>query len=136
MGISCHSSHSQRLWHRPVVETSNAEAHADMYINDYDCIEANDGCQQTTCRILHTHGRHCCFDFDNCFGTARFLRVKLKASSNVFPIYRFPSRSLHPWASALLRPDGSKPAKPERIRKHCKDTHFFVNCIALFKKRA
>ena len=33
-----------------------------MYINDYDCIEANNGCLQITCRILHTHGRHCCFD--------------------------------------------------------------------------
>ena len=34
----CHSSHLQRLWHRLFVETSNAEAHADMYINGYDCI--------------------------------------------------------------------------------------------------
>ena len=33
-----------------------------MYINDCECIEANDGYQQITCRILHTHGRHCCFD--------------------------------------------------------------------------
>jgi len=58
--------------------------------------------------------------FDNCLGTARFLRVKHKASrtrvyalvlyKNAFPIYRFPSRSLHPWASAFLLPDGSKPA--------------------------
>ena len=73
--------------------------------------------------------------FDNCLGTARFLRVKLKASSNAFPIYRFPSRSLHPWASALLRPDGSKPAKPERFRKRCKDTKFLGICIAFYKKR-
>lgn len=28
---SCHSSHVLRLWHRLFVETSNAEAHADMY---------------------------------------------------------------------------------------------------------
>ena len=28
------------------VWTSNAEAHADMYINGYDCIEANNGCLQ------------------------------------------------------------------------------------------
>ena len=48
--------------------------------------------------------------FDNSFGTARFLQVKHKASSNAFPIYRFPSRSLHPWASAFLLLDGSKPA--------------------------
>jgi len=48
--------------------------------------------------------------FDNSFGTARFLQVKHKASSNAFPIYRFPSRSLYPWASAFLLPDGSKPA--------------------------
>ena len=47
VGISCYSSHSQRLWHRLFVETSNAEAHADMYINDYDCIEANNGCQHS-----------------------------------------------------------------------------------------
>ena len=43
----CHSSHVLRLWHRLFVETSNAEAHADMYINDYDCIEANNGCQHS-----------------------------------------------------------------------------------------
>ena len=36
--------------------------------------------------------------------------MSLKASSNAFPIYRFPSRSLHTWASAFLLPDGSKPA--------------------------
>ena len=48
--------------------------------------------------------------FDERLGTARFLKVKHKASSNAFPIYRFPSRSLHPWASAFLLPDGSKPA--------------------------
>ena len=62
VGISCHSSHVLRLWHRLFVETSNAEAHADMYINDYDCIEANDSCLQFICQILHIHGRHCCFD--------------------------------------------------------------------------
>ncbi len=83
--------------------------------------------------------------FDNSFGTARFLQVKLKASrtrvyalvlyKNAFPIYRFPSRSLHPWASALLRPNGSKPAKPERFRKRCKDTKFLGICIALSPKR-
>ena len=39
--------------------------------------------------------------FDERLGTARFLKVKHKASSNAFPIYRFPSRSLHPWALAL-----------------------------------
>ena len=60
--------------------------------------------------------------FDNSFGTARFLQVKHKASSNAFPIYRFPSRSLHPLASALFR-------------KHCKDTKFLGICIALSKKR-
>ena len=48
--------------------------------------------------------------FDNSFGTARFLPVKHKASSNAFPIYRFPFRSLQPWASAFLLPVGSKPA--------------------------
>ena len=35
---TCYSSHLQRLWHRLFVETSNAEAHADMYINVY-CIK-------------------------------------------------------------------------------------------------
>ena len=68
---------------------------------------------------------------DNQFETARFLCVKHKASrtrvyalvlyKNAFPIYRFPSRSLHPWASALFR-------------KHCKDTKFLGICIALSKK--
>jgi len=33
--------------------------------------------------------------FDKRLGTARFLRVKPKASSNAFPIYRFPSLT-HP----------------------------------------
>ena len=56
------------------------------------------------------------------FGTARFPSVRVKASSNAFPIYRFPSRSLHPWASALFR-------------KHCKDTKYLGICIALSKKR-
>lgn len=48
VGISCHSSHVLRLWHRLFVETSNAEAHADMYINGCDYIRANDGCLQVT----------------------------------------------------------------------------------------
>ena len=49
---------------------------------------------------------------DNQFETARFQHVKHKASrtrvyalvlyKNAFPIYRFPSLSLHPWASALF----------------------------------
>ena len=83
--------------------------------------------------------------FDNSLGTARFLQVKLKASrtrvyalvlyKNAFPIYRFPYHSLHPWASALLRPDGSKPTKPERFRKRCEDTKFLGICIALSPKR-
>ena len=82
---------------------------------------------------------------DNQFETARFLCVKHKASrtrvyalvlyKNAFPIYRFPSRSLHPWASALLHPDGSKPAKPERFRKRCKDTKFLGIYFALPQKR-
>ena len=58
----CYSSHVLRLWHRLFVETSNAEAHADMYINDLHCKGANNGCLQFICRILHIHGRHCCFD--------------------------------------------------------------------------
>ena len=42
--------------------------------------------------------------------TSAPVPMSLKASSNAFPIYRFPSRSLHTWASAFLLPDGSKPA--------------------------
>ena len=59
---TCYSSHVLRLWHRLFVETSNAEAHADMCINDVKCKGANNGCLQIVCRILHIHGRHCCFD--------------------------------------------------------------------------
>jgi len=33
--------------------------------------------------------------FDNSFGTARFLQVKHKASSNAFSIYRSPSFQSH-----------------------------------------
>ena len=40
--------------------------------------------------------------FDNCLGTARFSSVKYKASSNAFPIYRFPSLSLHPLGFGIL----------------------------------
>ena len=36
--------------------------------------------------------------FDERFGTARFLKVKHKASSNAFPIYRPSSRRLNLWA--------------------------------------
>ena len=34
---TCYSSHVLRLWHRLFVETSNAEAHADMHINNTGC---------------------------------------------------------------------------------------------------
>ena len=60
VGVSCYSSHASRLWHRLFVETSNTEAHADMYINNINCIEADNGCLQIECRILHTHERLCC----------------------------------------------------------------------------
>ena len=52
--------------------------------------------------------------FDKRLGTARFLRVKPKASSNAFPIYRSSSLSFHHKASALFR-------------KRCKDSAFFFN---------
>ncbi len=45
--------------------------------------------------ILHTHERHCCLVLDIQFGTARFLRVKHKASSNAFSIYRSPPLQSH-----------------------------------------
>jgi hypothetical protein len=69
--------------------------------------------------------------FDNSFGTAKFLQVKHKASSNAFPIYRFPSRSLHTWASAFLLPDGSKPANWYGSENTAKIHIFFVNGITL-----
>ena len=91
-----------------------------MYINDDDCIEANNGCQHSFVGYYISMDVIVALMFDNSFGTARFLQVKHKASrtrvyalvlyKNAFPIYRFPSRSLHPWASAFLLPDGSKPA--------------------------
>jgi hypothetical protein len=40
--------------------------------------------------------------FDKRLGTARFQNVKHKASSNAFPIYRFPSRNLHPLGFSIL----------------------------------
>ena len=86
------------------------------------------------CRILHIHGRHCCFDHDYCFGTARFPSVRFKASSNAFPIYRFPSRSLHPWASAFLRPDGSKPASWSGSENNAKIQNFWNNQAINTKK--
>jgi len=82
-----------------------------MYINDYACIEANNGCQHSFVGYYISMDVIVALMFDNSFGTARFPSVRLKASSNAFPIYRFSSRSLHPWASAFLLPDGSKPAK-------------------------
>ena len=39
--------------------------------------------------------------FDERFGTARFLKVKHKASSNAFPIYRPSSRRLHLWGCPM-----------------------------------
>ena len=44
------------------VENLSNDRHADMYINNDNCIEANDSRQQFICRILHIHGRHCCLD--------------------------------------------------------------------------
>ena len=38
--------------------------------------------------------------FDKRLGTARFLRVKPKASSNAFPIYRSPPSSTPPASEA------------------------------------
>ena len=55
---TCYSSHVSKFWHRPI-----CLVHADMYINDVKCIGAYNGCLQIAYRILHTHGRHCCFDF-------------------------------------------------------------------------
>ena len=42
---------------------------------------------------------------------------------------------LHPWASAFLLPDGSKPANWYDSEKHCKDTKFLGIYIALSPKR-
>ena len=72
--------------------------------------------------------------FDNSFGTARFLQVKHKASSNAFPIYRFPSRSLHPWASAFLLPDGSKPANWYGSENTAK-IRIFYEFVSLYPKK-
>ena len=44
------------------VENLSNDRHADMYINNDNCIEANDSRQQFICRILHIHGHHCCLD--------------------------------------------------------------------------
>ena len=98
----CYSSHASRLWHRPNSWTSNAEAHADMYINDTYRIEANNG-SQCKCRILHTHERHCCFG-------SWLLVVELPdsdASSTkrykyAFPIYRSPSSPVPPTSGASV----------------------------------
>ena len=79
------------------------------------------------------------------FGTARFPSVRVKASSNAFPIYRFPSRGLHPWASAffdkrsglsrLLASRWQQACKAGAVRTRCKDTKFLGICIALSKKK-
>ena len=72
--------------------------------------------------------------FDNSFGTARFLQVKHKASSNAFPIYRFPSRSLHLWTSAFLRPDGCKPANWYGTENTAK-IRIFLEFVSLYPKK-
>ena len=41
---------------------------------------------------------------------------------------------LHPWASAFLFSDGSKPANWYDSEKHCKDTKFLGIYIALSQK--
>ena len=86
-------------------------------------------------RILHTHGRHCCFDVWQTFRElpdSRTSSTKRQVTPFLY-IGSRPAASTH-WASAFLRPDGSKPAKPERFRKRCKDTNFLGIYIALPKK--
>ena len=56
------------------------------------------------------------------FGTARFPSVRVKASSNAFPIYRFPSRSLPPLGFGIVQ---------ETLQRY----EIFRNFIALSKKR-
>ena len=74
------------------------------------------------CRILHIHGRHCCFDHDYCFGTARFPSVRFKASSNAFPIYRSSSLSFHPYGHR------------HQSENRCKDSDYFSIMMAMERK--
>ena len=97
------------------------------------------------CRILHTMDVIVALMFDELLRTARFLEVKHKTSrtrvytlvldKNAFPIYRFPSRSLHPWVSPFLRPVGSKPDKLERFRKRCCKDSENIRILTLIIKK-
>jgi hypothetical protein len=85
-----------------------------MYINDTNSKGANYGCLQLYVRYYIPMSVIVALLFDNCLGTARFSSVKYKASrtrvyalalyKNAFPIYRFPSRSLHPWVALAGHP--------------------------------
>ena len=57
----------------------------------------------------------------NVWGTARFLCVKHKASSNAFPIYRSP-------------PSSTPPASEASAWRRCKFTHYFRNTMRKSKK--
>lgn len=95
VGIPCYSSHSQRLWHCPFVETSNAETHADMYINIMTCNIVDNDYLQFVSLILHTHGRLCCFDVWQMYWNCQIPESQAQSASNAFFIYRFSSLSFY-----------------------------------------
>lgn len=58
----CYSSHPPRLWHRPNSQNEQRRSPRRYVYKHTFLLEANNGCQHNRCRILHTYGRHCCFD--------------------------------------------------------------------------
>jgi hypothetical protein len=58
----------------------------------------------------------------------------LALQTNAFPINRFPSRSLHPWASAFLLPVGSKPANWYGSENTAK-IRVFYEIVSLYPKK-
>ena len=110
-----------------IVETSNAEAHACMYMrhNWLKPIIANN----QYVRILHTHERHCCFDV---------LTISLelpdsepsstKRKITLFPIYRFSNSTSPILVSALLSENICKDKKKfwtsKEIHRKIKNSEF------------
>ena len=97
---TCYSSHVLRLWHRPDSWTSNAEAHACMYICSYKHRAYISFCNMKQYYIPMSV--LCCLVLDYQFETARFQHVKHKAQVTLFPIYRSPPSSVPPASGASV----------------------------------
>ena len=78
------------------VETSNAEAHADMYIRDNTCKETKSFRMQYVCRIIHIHERLCCFAVWQLIWNCQILECQEQSATRTPFLYIDPHPSVPP----------------------------------------